>query len=47
MSLSIHPYIEKIVDVRDEGNCEFGVVVEHLGKGENTRSIICYTLLKE
>lgn len=35
------------MDVRGEGKCGFGVVVQHLSKGENIQSIIFYAPLKE
>jgi hypothetical protein len=38
---------KKIVDVKGDGNCGFQVLAEHLGVGEDSYSIIRYTLIKE
>ncbi|KAH1190294.1 hypothetical protein GmHk_20G057884 [Glycine max] len=43
----MHDFIDKIVDVKVDGNCGYQSVVDLLGMGEDSWSVFCNHLLKE
>ena len=43
----MHDFIDKIVDVKADGNCGYRSVAGLLGIGEDSWSVVRYHLLKE
>ncbi|KAL5142099.1 hypothetical protein HKD37_09G025337 [Glycine soja] len=43
----MHDFIDKIVDVKVDGNCGYRSVTDLLGMGEDSWSVVRYHLLKE
>lgn len=43
----MHKYIERIVNVKGDGNCGFQVVYALLSKGEVNHTLVCHQLIYE
>ena len=43
----MHDFIDKIIDVKDDGNCEYWSVSDLLGMGQDSWSVVRNHLLKE
>jgi len=43
----MHDFIDKIVDVKADGNCRYWSVADLLGMGQDSWSVVCNHLLKE
>ena len=43
----MHDFIDKIIDVKVDGNCGYRSVTDLSGMGEDSGSLVCNHLLKE